>query len=160
MLNIFSTGGRFRQIALIFPLVAALVSCNTGTVDEETFSLYLNERGYDELLSTMHSYALRHDYHVTEEVLNGTSPSNTSRLIMLEGGGIRVLIQSALAEQCEEREGRRDVEYSNRVFDVNAFSTIYSQSNADLSIQVKQLKDILVTSGFRVVSKSESCDLL
>lgn len=79
---------------------------------------------------------------------------------MVEGAGVRALIQSALAEQCKEREGRRDVEYSHRVFDVNAFSTSYFTSKEELSRQVEQLKSALTDSDLRIVSRSESCNLL
>jgi hypothetical protein len=146
---------------LLFPILfTLLLSCSSGKADEETFSLYLNNKSYVALISTMQTYSLNRGYRVTFETLIGASPENTSRHIMLDGSGVRFLIQSALAEQCKEREGRRDVEYSSKVFDVNAFSTSYFKSNIDLSREVKKFKDVLDSSGFRVISKSESCHIL
>jgi len=137
-----------------------LSGCGSNTVDEEIFSLYINEKSYGELVSALQSYSSKQGYHVTRETLSGLSPETTAQHIMIEGHGIRVLFQSALAEQCREREGRRDVEYSHRVFDVNAFSTSYFLSKSELSEQVAQLKEGLTNDGFRIVSRSESCDLL
>jgi hypothetical protein len=160
MLNIVTPRSGFLQKNISFVLLILLSSCSLCKADEETFSLFLNGKSYDTLVSTLQTYSLRRDYHVASEVLVGTSPENTSRHIMLDGNGVRFLIQSALAEQCEEREGRRDVEYSLKVFDVNALSTSYFRSSSDLSDQVEHLKGILIDSDFRVVSRSESCDLL
>lgn len=160
MLNIATVRCRLYKITVSVFLLALLASCGLGKVNEETFSLYIDNKNYQALVSTLQVYSSRNSYHVTLETLAANSSENTSRHIMLEGNGIRFLIQSALAEQCVEREGRRDVEYSQKVFDVNAFSTAYFKSNSNLSKQVNQLKDILTTSGFRIVSRSESCNLL
>lgn len=149
----------FKAIFAIASL-SAVASCGSNKVDEEIFSLYIGDKGYSELASTVQSYSTKQGYHVTKETLNGTSPEATAYHIMMDGHGIRVLFQSALAEQCKEREGRREVEYSQRIFDVNAFSTSYFLSKSDLSEQVARLKEELTNDGFRVVSRSESCDLL
>jgi hypothetical protein len=147
------------KAVLITALLALMVSCNLN-VDEEIFSLYLNNKSYSELASTLKIYSARHEYRVTLETLKGNSPKTTAQHIMIEGAGVRTLIQSALSEQCKEREGRRDVEFSQRVFDVNAFSTSYFTSKEELLGQVEQLKSALTGSGLRVVSRSESCNLL
>lgn len=149
-----------RKIACIFVSLSILSNCSSDKVDEEIFSLYLGDKGYEELVSALQSYSSRQGYHVTRETLTGPSPEATAHQIMIEGHGVRALFQSALAEQCQEREGRRDVEYSNRVFDVNAFSTSYFLSKSDLSEQVARLQEELTNDGFRVVSRSESCNLL
>lgn len=141
-------------------LLALVVGCSSGKVDEEAFSLYIEGESYNHLVDTLQAYSARHGYRVTLETLQGNRPETTAQHVMIEGHGIRTLIQSALAEQCKEREGRRDVEYSRRVFDVNSFSTSYFTSRSELSEQVEQLKSALTDSGFHVVSRGESCNLL
>lgn len=160
MLNMASIRGGLCKAVLGTALLALVVSCSSGKVDEETFSLYMNDKSYSELVRTLKVYSARHGYHVTLETLQGNRPETTAQHIMVEGAGVRALIQSALAEQCKEREGRRDVEYSHRVFDVNAFSTSYFTSKEELSRQVEQLKSELTGSGLRIVSRSETCNLL
>lgn len=148
------------KAALGTALLVTLASCSSGKVDEETFSLYMNGKSYDELVSTLKDYSARQGYHLTSETLQGNRSETTAQHIMVEGAGVRTLVQSALAEQCKAREGRRDVEYSHRVFDVNTFSTSYFTSKEELSRQVEQLKSALAGSGLRIVSRSESCNLL
>jgi hypothetical protein len=160
MLKFHDVWRQLHKATIGLVLLALLASCGSGKVDEEKFSLYIGDKSYDELVSALQSYSSKQGYHVTMETLAGPNPETTARHIMVEGDGMRVLFQSALAEQCKEREGRRDVEYSHRVFDVNAFTTSYFQSNLDLSKQVIRLKGVLTNSGFRVVSRLESCNLL
>lgn len=160
MLNAIKAERRFRRAALGIALLALLTNCGPGKANEEKFSLYIANKTYDELLSTLQAFSMRGGYHVTANTLNGATPATTARQVMVEGSGTRILIQSALAEQCKGREGRRDVEYSPKVFDVNAFSTSYFKSRGGLSRQVNELKGALVNAGFRVVSTSESCGLL
>ena len=140
--------------------LALLANCSVGSVDEERFSLYLNNKSYNELVRALQYYSAVHGYHVTVETLQGNRPETTRQQIMVEGNGMRALVQSALAEKCQGREGRRDVEFSQRVFDANVFSTSYFNSNEELSRQVEQLQGALTASGFRLVSRSESCELL
>ncbi len=160
MLKFITAGRRLCGTMISVSLLTILASCSAEKVNEETFSLYLNGRSYDELIESLKIYASGRDYYLTSENLSGRSSENLSRHIMLRGNDTRFLIQSALSEQCEEREGRREVAYSRRVFDVNIFSTSYFQSASHLSKQANQLKEMLVDSGFRVVPKSESCELL
>ncbi|MEJ2458403.1 MAG: hypothetical protein P8Y58_09765 [Novosphingobium sp.] len=160
MLNLSGIKRGLCKAILGAAFLALVVSCSSGKVDEETFSLYINGKNYSELVRILKVYSARHGYRVTLETLQGNRPETTAQHIMVEGDGVRTLIQSALAEQCKEREGRRDVEYSQRVFDVNAFSTSYFTSKEELSNQVGQLKNALTGSGFRIVSRSESCNLL
>lgn len=141
-------------------LLATVVSCSSRKVDEETFSLFINGKSYSELVNALRAYSDKHSYRVTLETLQGNRPETTAQHIMVEGDGVRTLVQSALAEQCKAREGRRDVEYSQRVFDVNAFSTSYFTSKDELSRQVDQLKHALTGAGLRIVSRDESCKLL
>ena len=141
-------------------LLATVVSCSSRKVDEDVFSVYIYGRGYGDLVSTIRAYSDKHGYRVTLETLQGYRLETTAQHMMVEGDGVRTLIQSALAEQCKAREGRRDVEYSQKVFDVNAFSTSYFTSKDELSKQVEQLKRALTDAGLRVVSKDESCNLL
>ncbi len=141
-------------------LLSLLTSCRAGKVDEEVFSLYIGNESYAELVSALHSYSSQQGYDLTTKTLTGVSPETTSHYIMVEENGVRFLIQSALAEQCKEQESRRDVKYSQRVFDVNAFSTSYFRSKADLSEKVIQLKSVLTNAGFRVLPRAESCNLL
>ena len=160
MLNLARIKGGWCKAVLGIILLTLVVSCSSGKVDEETFSLYINNKNHSELVRILKAYSARHGYRVTLETLQGIRPETTAQYIMVEGDGVRTLIQSALAEQCKEREGRRDVEYSQRVFDVNAFSTSYFTSKEELSDQVGQLKSALTGSGLRIVSRSESCNLL
>jgi hypothetical protein len=160
MLNFADIKGGLRKVVLGTSLLALVVSCSSGKVDEETFSLYIGDKNYSELVGTLKVYSAKHGYRVTLETLQGNRPETTTQHIMIEGAGVRTLIQSTLAEQCKELEGRRDVEYSQRVFDVNAFSTSYFTSKEQISKQVDQLKSALTGSGLRIVSRSESCNLL
>lgn len=160
MLKMASVRNHSLKAMLGTALLASLMSCSSFKVNEKAFLLYVNGKSYSELVRTLRAYSERHGYRVTSEKLHGDRPETTAQHIMVEGDKVRTLIQSALAEQCEEREGRRDVEYSQRVFDVNAFSTSYFTSNEGLSRQVEQLKSALTGSGFRIVSRSESCNLL
>lgn len=141
-------------------LVAMVASCSSGKVDEEIFSLYINNKNYTELVRSLEAYSASYGYRVTLETLQGDRPKTPAQHIMVEGGGVRILVQSALAEQCQEREGRRDVEYSHKIFDVNVFSTSYFTSKEELARQVEKLKSALTGSGLRIVSRSESCKLL
>lgn len=152
--------GGLGKAALGAVMLAMVTSCSSGKVDEETFFLYLNNKSYNELVGTLRGYSASHGYHVTLETLQGNRPQTTAQHIMVEGGGVRTLVQNALTEQCKAREGRRDVEYSQKVFDVNAFSTSYFTSRKELSRQVEQLKRALTGSGLRIVSRDESCNLL
>lgn len=149
-----------RKLVLGTALLTLVTSCSSDKVHEETFSLYMNGRTYSDIVSTLKGYSAKHGYRVTMETLKGNRPESTAQQIMVEGAGVRMLLQSALAEKCKEREGRRDVEYSRQVFDVNAFSTSYFTSKNELSKQVKQIKTLLIDSGLRIVSRSESCNLL
>lgn len=160
MLRISVSRGRLRKVILWAALLPLIASCSPRKVDEERFSLYMDNKGFDELVHVLNSYSDRRGYRVTLETLQGNRPETTAQHIMVEGDGIRTLVQSALVEQCKEREGRRDVEYSHRVFDVNAFSTSYFKSDVEISRQVDSLKSALTDSGFRIVSKRESCNLL
>lgn len=160
MLKINGVIGWLAKVVLGTALLVLTLGCGAGKVDDETFSIYIDDRNYDELVRSLQTYSARHGYRVTSETLQGNRPGTTAQHIMVEGKGVRTLVQSALAEKCDEREGRRDVGYSSRVFDVNSFSTSYWTSNEELSRQVEQLKSALTGSGFRVVSSSESCALL
>jgi hypothetical protein len=157
-----SNGARAGTLRAIMgaTLLAMVAGCSSGKVNEEVFSLYVNGRSYGELVSALRAYSDQHGYRVTLETLQGNRPETTAQHIMVEGDGVRTLVQSALAEQCKAREGRRDVEYSQKVFDVNAFSTSYFASRDELSKQVEQLKRALTGAGLRIVSKDESCNLL
>lgn len=157
MADIVANSGK---AVLATALLALVVSCSSGKVHEEIFSLYIGDKNYSDLVRTLQAFSTRHGHRVTLETLQGNRPETTAQHVMVEGDGVQTLVQSALAEQCKEREGRRDVEYSRRVFDVNAFSTSYFTSREELSKQVEQLKSALTSSGFRVVSRSESCNLL
>ena len=160
MLSIAATkGGRFKAVLGII-LPALLASCGSSNSDEKTFSLYLNGKSYSELVQTLKLYSTKNGYTIARETLPGNRAETTAQHIMLEGGGMRVLLQNALAEQCKEREGRRNVEYSLKVFDVNAFPTSYLKASPEISRQVEQLKKELDDSGFRTIPKSESCNLL
>jgi len=114
---------RKSKAVLATALLALVASCSSGKVDEEIFSLYLNNKDYSELVRSLNNYSMGHGYRVSLETLQGNRPETTAQHILIEGAGVRTLIQSALAEQCIAREGRRDVEYSRRVFDVNLFAT-------------------------------------
>jgi hypothetical protein len=145
---------------IISILLLALANCNYEKIHEKTFSLYLDKKSYRELMNFLQAYSLKYRYDIKSESLTGDRPETSSERIMLERNETHVLIQSALAEQCSEREGRRDVEYSRRVFDVNAFSTSYLWANSDLSKNVEHLRASLKQSGFRIVSREDSCSLL
>ena len=160
MLRAGLTKRRLSRTAIFAVLLTMLASCNSKKEQEETFSLYINGKSYGELTAILKGYALRHGYNLTLEELPKGVPANRSRHVMIEGNGSRTLIQSALTEQCQAREGRREVEYSRNVFDVNVFTISYFQSESDLSTEVDQLKNTLIKSGFRVVTRAESCDLL
>jgi hypothetical protein len=141
-------------------LFMGLTCCNTAQAMQEGFSLYLNNRSYDALITRLRNYSSEHGYYLTSQSFSGSTPSSLSRHIMLEGSDIRFLLESALVEQCEEREGRREVAYSDRVFDVTVMSTSYFPSGPSLSNRTSRFKDMLVHSGFRVMPRSESCSLL
>lgn len=160
MLKIYGNRFGLRKLIIWTALLPLIASCGPRKVDEERFSLYIDNKSFSELVRVINAYSARHGYHVTLETLQGNRPETTAQHIMVEGDGVRTLVQSALAEQCKEREGRRDVEYSHRVFDVNAFSTSYFKSNLEISNQVDSLKNELTKSGFRILSKEESCNLL
>lgn len=160
MLTINRNKGSLIKVAITTLIFFLAANCSSEKVYEKTFSLYLNDKKYSELLHSMQAYAAKHTYYVTSETIQGNRIETTAQHIMVEGDGIRTLLQSALAEQCEEREGRRDVEYSSRVFDVNVFSTTYFTSDHEISRNVEQLKLALRNYGFRIVSRSESCSLL
>ena len=160
MLNLARLRAALYKALLGTALVVQVMSCSSSKVEEETFSLYMNDKSYIELVRALKDYSARHGYRVTSETLQGNRPETTAQHIMVEGDGVRTLIQSALAEQCKEREGRRDIEYSQKVFDVNAFSTSYITSKEKLERQVEQIKSFLIGSGLRVVSRDESCKLL
>lgn len=159
MLNIKFDLLLLRGLVACALLIGLLTGCGSRKVDEETASLYLSNASYDDLVSVLQDYSSKNNYEMVTQTLPGARPETTAQQIMLNGNGIRVLLQSALADQCEEREGRRDVEYSSRVFDVDAFVTSYFESASDLSEQVDRLEDELTGQGFRIVSKYESCVL-
>ncbi|MFN3818963.1 hypothetical protein [Blastomonas sp.] len=160
MLKVYGNRFGLRNLIILTALLPLIASCGPREVDEERFSLYMENKNFSDLVRVINEYSSRHGYHVTLETLQGNRPETTAQHIMVEGDGMRTLVQSALAEQCKEREGRRDVEYSHRIFDVNAFSTSYFKSNAEISKQVDSFKSELTKSGFRIVSKRESCNLL
>jgi hypothetical protein len=151
---------RLGMAAIAIAVLTLLASCSLNQVSGENFSLYLNGKSHEELIFNLRRYATAHNYHITSQTFPGTSHSNLSHHIMLEGGGASFLIESALAEQCKEGEGRREVVYSRRVFDVTVYSTSYLRPESGLSRQTTQLKNMLESSGFRVMSTSQSCDLL
>lgn len=160
MLKINFCEKQLSTIALAVILPALLSSCSFSRVNEETFFIYIGTKPYHELVKSLQDYAIKHGYRITLETLQGDRAETTAQHIMVEGDGVRTLVQSSLAEQCEEREGMRDVEYSLRLFDANAFSTSYFISHEHLSWRVKDLKDTLTHAGFRILSKSESCSFL
>lgn len=90
----------------------------------------------------------------------GPSPSSTSSVLVSDGNGVRVLVQNALLEQCEEKEGRRDVEYSHNVFDVNLFSTSLFKTEERFEDEFLDFQRKLVAEGFVITDKSGSCKFL
>lgn len=160
MLNMNNSKRAMTRAVFCTVFLVMLLSCNFRKANDENFSIYLGKRNFRELVQIINNHSARHGFRVTIETLEGKRPETTAQQIMVERSGMRVLIQSALAEQCSEQEGRRDVEYSHSVFDVNAFSTSWFVSISQLSMEVEQLKTVLSRNGFRVLSKQESCSIL
>lgn len=71
MLNMVSIRGGLRRAVLGAALLALVASCSFGKVDEETFSLYVDDKSYSELVRTLKVYSAKHGYHVTLELLQG-----------------------------------------------------------------------------------------
>lgn len=160
MLKMATVINDWGKAALGLVLLALVAGCSSSKTNEEIFSLYLDHKTYDELVRVLRTYSARHGYRVTNEIVHGNRPETTAQHVMVEGGGVRILIQSALAERCKEREGRRDVEYSSKIFDVNVFASSNLTPNDEIYTRTEWLKGALTNSGFRIVSIDESCDLL
>lgn len=145
-----------------FALVASalLLGCTSNATPQQNFSLYSGGKSFREVFAVLSSYASANGYVVHHQTMTGPSRSTPSEVVMLEGKGFRVLIQSALMEACEEREGRRHVEYSSRVFDVGVFSTSWLAGQDLVGTETKKLTAAVSRNGLRVVSSPELCSLL
>lgn len=134
--------------------------CTSGAVPQQNFSVYSGEKSFSEVISVISDFASKHGYTVHQQIESDSSTSTTSRHVMLEGDGVRVLFVSALMEQCKEKEGRRDVEYSPRVFDVSVFSTSWFPHEGSVGMESRKLTDAINRNGLRVVTPQEACQLL
>ena len=103
-----------RQVKVMLggPILLALASCSAGAVHEDTFTLYLNGRSVSDLMKAADAVADQQGYELTQQTYQTGGPKTVNHNLLLEGQDIRSLIQSALAEKCIAREGRRDVEFS------------------------------------------------
>lgn len=146
--------------AILLPVSLLLPSCMPTNVKEKTFSLVLNGHTYRDLISSVETFSRDNQMSMSISHMPGPSPSSTSSVLVSDGNGVRVLVQNALLEQCEEKEGRRDVEYSHNVFDVNLFSTSLFKTEERFEDEFLDFQRKLVAEGFVITDKSGSCKFL
>ncbi len=149
-----------KQSAFVLVASAFLLGCTSNAPPQQNFSLYSGGKSFNEMIAVLSDFASANGFAVHHKTFAGPNRSTTSEAVMLEGKGVRVLIQSALMEKCEEREGRRDVEYSSRVFDVSVFSTSRLSGQNLVGTETKKLMSAVSQNGLRVVSSPELCRLL
>ena len=103
-----------RQVKVMLggAILLALGSCSARAVHEDTFTLYLSGRTVSDLMKAADAVADQQGYELTQQTYQTGGPKTVNHNLLLEGQDIRSLIQSALAEKCIAREGRRDVEFS------------------------------------------------
>lgn len=155
-----STGWTRALATVLLPVSLLLPSCMPMNVREETFSLVLNGHNYSDLVSSVETFSRDNQMSMSVSHMPGSSPSSTSSDLVSDGNGIRILVQNALLEQCEEKEGRRDVEYSHNVFDVNVFSTSLFKTQDRFEDDFLGFQRKLVANGFVITDKSGSCEFL
>jgi hypothetical protein len=149
-----------KRLAFASACPALLLGCTLDAPAQQHFSLYSEGRSFNQMIAALSDFASANGYVVHHQTFVGPSKAATSEAAMLEGQGVRVLIQSALMEACEEREGRRDVEYSSRVFDVDVFSTSWFPNSGAVATETQRLKKAASEAGLRVVNSPELCRLL
>lgn len=139
---------------------AVLLGCTFSAPPQKDFFLYSESKSLKEVFAILSSLASANGYSFHHQSFFGPSNTTTSHTFMLNGKGVQVNVQSALMEQCEDKEGRRDIEFSSRVFDVSVFSTSWLPNDGLVGTEAQKLKNAFDRNGLRVVTSPELCGLL
>jgi hypothetical protein len=108
----------------------------------------------------LEQFASKYGLAISQNETSINAQSSSAFHVLVHGEGKSFLVQSAFLEQCIQREGRRSVIYSDKVFDVNAFSTSALGGGASLSQSSDELKRGLEAAGFTVVASQDTCKFI
>lgn len=151
---------RLKRSFLTLAASLSVQGCAPGQPAQRNFSFSSAGKSLKEVSNALSAFASANGYALHHQTLAGPSRAATSEQWMLEGNGIRMVVLSALMETCQAKEGRRDVEYSTRVFDVSVFSTWWFSGQGRRDAESIKFTSSISRNGMREVTRTEVCSLL